>query len=69
MIFSKEKFLKNAPKGIKRQLSTHLDAIDGAEVEFDKRYGNDGTIKQYFADGQPYYLYPVYKNWCVEKEN
>lgn len=66
MKFSKEKFKKNAPKGIQRQLAEHLNVLDGQEVIFDGKYGKDGYIKQYFVNGKEYYLYPVYKTWCVE---
>ena len=66
MRFSKEKFLKSAPLGIKRQVGEHVDVLDGIEVIFDGRFGKDGCIPQYFSNGQEYYLYPVYKSWCVE---
>lgn len=66
MKFSKEKFKKNAPKGIQRQLGNHVDALDGLEVIFDGRFGKDGYVKRYFKDGTEYWLYPVYKSWCVE---
>ena len=66
MKFSKEKFKKNAPKGIQKQLKGHLDALDGLEVVFDERFGRDGYIPRYFKDGTEYYLYPVYKTWCTE---
>lgn len=66
MKFCKEKFIKNAPKCIQRQLSEHLDALDGLEVVFDGKFGRDGYIPQYFANGEEYYLYPVYKTWCSE---
>ena len=62
MRFSKDKFLKIAPAGIKRQLKNHLDILDGIEVIFD---GNYGQIPQYFVDGNEYYLYPIERNWCV----
>lgn len=68
MEFNKEKFLKNAPKGILRQLKDHLDILDGVEVIFDGRYGKDGYIPQYFVNGQEYHLYPVCREWCVEKQ-
>lgn len=68
MRFSKEKFLKNAPVGIKKQLKDHVDVLDGVEVIFDGKYGRDGYIPQYFKNEMEYYLYPVYKSWCVEKE-
>jgi len=65
MKFNKERFLKNAPSGIKRQLKECLDTLDGLEVVFDGRFGRDGYITQYFDNGQQYCLYPVYKNWCI----
>ena len=65
MKFCKEKFKKNAPKGIQRQI-TDLDVLDGQEVIFDSRYGKDGYIRQYFDNGLEYHLYPIYKTWCVE---
>lgn len=64
MKFSKKKFLKNAPNGIKKQLSDQLDSLDGADVVFDGRYGTDGYIKRKMNDGLEYNLYPVYKSWC-----
>lgn len=67
-IFSKKKFTKNAPAGIKRLLRNHIDTLDGQEVEFDERWGKDGVIKQYFKDGKEYYLFPVCKSWCEELE-
>lgn len=67
-VFSKKKFMKNAPAGIKRQLGNHIDVLDGQEVEFDERWGKDGVIKQYFKDGKEYYLFPVYKSWCETVE-
>lgn len=61
MKFSKEKFLKNAPSGIKCQLKDHVNILDGLDVVFDGEYGH---IPQYFIpDGQETYLYPVYKSW------
>lgn len=65
MIFSKEKFKENAPKGIKRQLKDHVDLLDGVEVIFDTKYGLYGYIPQYFVGDFEYHLYPVYKSWCV----
>lgn len=35
MRFSKEKFTKNAPSGIKRQLGTHINLLDGVAVTFE----------------------------------
>jgi len=66
MVFSKEEFIKNAPTGIKRQLGNHIDVLDGKEVVF-KNGDQYGMIPQYFENGQKYYLYPVYKSWCIEK--
>ena len=63
--FNKKRFLENAPAGIKRQLKEHLDILDGLEVIFDGRFGKEGYIPRYFNNGQEYYLYPVYKNWCI----
>ncbi|EHR0217885.1 hypothetical protein KS664_001451 [Clostridium perfringens] len=60
--FSKKLFRKNAPANIKRTLSTHLDVLDGMEVNFDKE---DGEIFEYIVNGEAYYLYPVSKEWCV----
>ncbi len=62
MKFSKEKFLKNASAGIRQQIKDHIDILDGMQVVFDTEYGE---IPQYFVDGEEYYLYPVYKSWCV----
>lgn len=62
MIFSKEKFLENAPAGIKRQLKDHIEILDGLEVTFNEEFG---FIPWYFANGQEYYLYPVEKSWCL----
>lgn len=59
--FNKEKFLKNAPIGLKKHLKDHLDVLDGMEVIFDGRFGH---IPQYFVDGEEYYLYPVLIEWC-----
>lgn len=64
MKFSKKKFLKSAPSGIKEQLSEILDVLDGQEVVFDGRYGSDGYVAQYTKDGQEYYLHPIYRSWC-----
>lgn len=61
MKFSKEKFLKNAQAGVRRQLKDHVDILDGMHVVFDSEYGE---IPQYFAGGQEYCLYPVDKIWC-----
>lgn len=65
MEFSKEEFLKNASKDLKKKLKDHLDDLDGKEVEFDSDYGQDGCITQYFHGEREYYLYPVYRSWCV----
>ncbi len=46
MRFSKEKFLKTAPAGIKRQLKDYVDTLDGIEVVFEGEYGQ---IPAYFA--------------------
>ncbi len=59
--FSKELFRKNAPANIKRTLATHLDVLDGMEVNFDKE---DGEIFEYIVNGEAYCLYPVFKEWC-----
>ncbi|NYB73889.1 hypothetical protein HZF24_07015 [Sedimentibacter hydroxybenzoicus DSM 7310] len=39
--FSKEKFLKNAQRGIKQNLGNHTDTLDGMQVNFadDSFYG------------------------------
>lgn len=66
MKFSKEKFLNHAPSCIKRQLKDHIDALDGSEVEFDTKHGKYGYIKRYFKNGQEHWLYPVYKEWCID---
>jgi len=68
MKFSKDKFNKNAPKVIIRQLKPHIDTLDGLIVDFSGKYGKDGYIKQYFINGQEYYLYPIYKEWCIEDD-
>ena len=61
MKFSKDKFKKNAPSYVKRLLSEHLDAIDGLEVFQDEK----GHFKTYYKfDGEDYYLYPIYEEWC-----
>lgn len=59
--FSKELFRRSAPANIKRTLATHLDVLDRMEVNFDKE---DGEIFEYIVNGESYYLYPVYKEWC-----
>ncbi|MBN1071164.1 hypothetical protein FDB30_03700 [Clostridium botulinum] len=64
MKFSKEKFLKNAEREIKKRLSKHLDIVNGMEVEF---YGEFEEIKEYTVDGQLFCLYPIYKTWCEVK--
>ena len=69
MKFSKAKFLKNAPIGIRRQLKGHEDALDGVEVIFDGRFGRDGYIPRYLANGKEYYLYPVYRSWCYKSDD
>jgi hypothetical protein len=67
IIFNKEKFIENAPKGIIRQLLPCLDDLDGKEVLF-KNGEQFGIIPQCFSNGLEYYLYPVYKNWCTDKQ-
>lgn len=67
MKFSKERFLQNAEPGIKRQLTDHLNVLDGMKVFFPGEY-KYGFIKQYFANGQEYHLYPIYKEWCQNEE-
>lgn len=64
MKFSKTKFIKNAPLGIKRQIEGFLDILDGTEVIFDGKYGRDGYIRQQFHNGLEYHLHPIYRNWC-----
>jgi hypothetical protein len=66
MVFSKDKFLENAPCGIKRQLHDCIDILDGREVLF-KNGEQFGIIPQYFTNGQEYWLYPVYKSWCTDE--
>lgn len=63
MRFSKDKFNKNASKTVKKILSGHIDAIDGMEVKFN---GELGEIEEYTVNGEKFYLYPVYKDWCKE---
>lgn len=65
MKFSKEKFLKNAPAGIKCQMGDLVEGLDGTEVIFDGRFGKDGYMPQSFPDGQEYFLYPIYSSWCI----
>lgn len=61
MKFSKDKFKKNAPSYVKRLLSEHLDVIDGVEVFPDEK-GHLQTVYEF--EGQEYYLYPIYEEWC-----
>ena len=63
--FSKEKFLANAKKGIKQNLGSHIDTLDGMEVDFadDERHG---AIGYYIHEGKEHYLYPVLPEWCKE---
>lgn len=65
IIFSKEKFLANAKKGIKQKLGSHIDVLDGMEVDFtdDERHG---AIGYYIHEGKEHYLYPVLPEWCKE---
>lgn len=64
--FSKEMFLKNAPKNIKTKLQYLLDDFEGLEVNFseDDKYGTV-TVNLY---GVGHQLYPVYKEWCIKEE-
>ena len=65
--FDKERFNKNADKGIKRILSKHLDYIDNLEVKFID--GEEwGTVENYVVGQERYCLYPVKKEWCSIEE-
>lgn len=66
MVFSRKKFETNAPVSVRKTLKSHLDALDGLAVDFSKDTKN-GTIPKYEAEGQEWYLYPVYPEWCEEK--
>lgn len=68
--FNKEIFNKNADKYTKKIFSKHkdhLDCINGLEVNF-KENDRFGTIEEYELNGEKYYLYPVYKEWCSTEE-
>ena len=65
--FDKERFNKNADKGIKRILSKHLDYRDNLEVKFID--GEEwGTVENYVVGQERYCLYPVKKEWCSIEE-
>ena len=65
--FDKERFNKNADKGIKRILSKHLDYIDNLEVKFID--GEEwGTVETYVVGQERYCLYPVKEDWCSIEE-
>lgn len=68
MRFSKIKFLRNAPSGIKRRLMGRIEILEGAEVIFDGSLGKDGYILRNLRDGRKHFFYPVCKNWCEEFE-
>ena len=60
-IFSKEKFMENATRQIKARVpSEHLEVLDGKTVNFRTTLGDVA----YEVDGEKYYLYPVYPEWC-----
>ncbi|MDV9963389.1 hypothetical protein RHL97_19075 [Clostridioides difficile] len=61
MKFNKDKFRRNAPHAIRKALpESHRDVLDGMEV--------DRCEIEYTVDGEEYYLFPVYAEWCeVEK--
>lgn len=59
MKFSVEKFRKNAEHAIRKRVpQPHLDILDGMEVTRD-------TL-EYQVDGEKFYLFPVYPEWCEE---
>ncbi|WP_230397995.1 hypothetical protein [Novisyntrophococcus fermenticellae] len=61
MRFSVEKFRKNAEHAIRKRVpQPHLDILDGMEVTRD-------TL-EYQVDGEKFYLFPVYPEWCEEEE-
>lgn len=64
MRFSKEKFMSNAPKNIKKTLKNRLNILNNMYVDFsfDNEYG---TI-EYEFQGEKEYLYPIDKKWCKE---
>ena len=66
MKFSKTNFSKNAGKGTVRQLGNHKEALNGIEVDFSKDKKN-GVIEGYIHEGEEYYLYPVFPEWCEEE--
>ena len=66
MKFSKEKFLKNAEREVKKRVSKHLDIIDGMEVKFDGENGEIEYKVENEVENCTYVIYPVYKNWCEE---
>lgn len=59
--FSKEQFMKNAPKNIRRILSPHINVLNGMEVKFNEEFGE---IEEYIVDGEKFSLYPIYEDWC-----
>ncbi|WP_156290763.1 hypothetical protein [Oceanobacillus salinisoli] len=65
MNFNKNLFSKNADSNVKRLLSSHLDVLDGMKVAF-KDGDKFGIIEHYEINGEPFYLYPVEKEWCAE---
>ena len=63
-IFSRAAFEANAEPGIKKLLPiSHREALDGLVVTFSE--GKFGKV-YYEADGEGWYLYPVYWEWCKE---
>ncbi len=66
MVFDRQQFNKNAPANIKSMLKNHLDVLDGMVVDFSKK--QYGIINHYEIDGESFYLYPVYVDWCSDKE-
>lgn len=59
MKFSAERFRKNAEQAIRKRVpQSHLDVLDGMEVT--------GDTLEYQVDGEEYYLFPVYTEWCEE---
>ena len=68
LFFDRNKFIKNAPSNIKQSLNElHLSVLNGKEVCFkEDKYGRiDYDIEN---DEVSYYLYPVDKEWCSNKQ-
>ena len=63
--FSKELFKKNSDKSTQRLIGSHLDSVDGKDVDF---VGDVYGTCWYVHEGVEYMLYPVLKEWCDEEQ-